>query len=164
MTRVPMAHVTLVRALARYQQLSRSAARPSAAGVPAPTTASAVDSLEEEAREAVEIEARMGRADDEVWKPFTVDLVVRPGFHLNANPAGDPALVSTAVAGVLGGVRHVRYPPGVPERGLPVYRGQVRIDGEVEHRGGGAAAVEVTFQACDEDRCLPPVTRVVRLR
>ena len=28
----------------------------------------------------------------------------------------------------------------------------------------GAAAVELAYQACDERRCLPPVTRLVRLR
>jgi hypothetical protein len=38
------------------------------------------------------------------------------------------------------------------------------IEGEVERRGGGAVSVEVAFQACDEGRCLPAVTRIVRLR
>jgi hypothetical protein len=123
-----------------------------------------VDALEDEARDAVEIEARLGQGADEVWKPFVVELVVRPGFHVNANPANDPALVPTGVSGVVGGVRDVRYPPGEDEARVPVYRGRVRIEGEVEHRGGGAAAIEVTYQACDESRCLPPVSRVVRLR
>jgi hypothetical protein len=112
----------------------------------------------------VEIEARLGQSAEDVWKPFVVELVVRSGFHVNANPTNDPALVPTAVGGVLGGVRNVRYPSGEGEAGVPVYRGRVRIEGEVEHRGGGASAVEVTFQACDDSRCLPPVSRVVRLR
>jgi hypothetical protein len=47
---------------------------------------------------------------------------------------------------------------------VPVYRGRVVIEGEIEHRGGGAPAVEVRYQACDDSRCLPPVTRIVRLR
>jgi uncharacterized protein YyaL (SSP411 family) len=160
-TRAPLGHVTLVRALARLAEetLGPSASAPEVAAPPP----SAVEGLEDEAREAVEIEARLGQNVDEVWKPFTVDLVVRSGFHLNANPTDDPALVPTSVSGVLGPVRNLRYPPAEREGGLPVYRGRVRIEGEVEHRGGGAAAVEVTFQACDESRCLPAVSRLVRL-
>jgi hypothetical protein len=38
------------------------------------------------------------------------------------------------------------------------------IEGEVERRGGGAGSVELVYQACDDARCLPPVTRIVRLR
>jgi hypothetical protein len=38
------------------------------------------------------------------------------------------------------------------------------IEGEIEQRGSGAPAVEVRFQACDDARCLPPVSRIVRLR
>jgi uncharacterized protein YyaL (SSP411 family) len=162
MTRAPMAHVTLVRALPRLAEgTPRVVAPVPKVAAPAP---SAVEGLEDEAREAVEIEARLGRDADEVWKPFTVELEVRSGFHLNANPTDDPALIPTSVSGVLGPVRNLRYPPAEREGGLPVYRGRVRIEGEIEHRGGGAAAVEVTFQACDESRCLPPVSRVVRLR
>jgi hypothetical protein len=122
-----------------------------------------MDVLEDEARDAVEIEGHLGAGAEGVWHPFTVELEVRSGFHVNANPTDDPTLVSTAITGVLGPVRNVRYPPGDREGGVPVYRGRVSIEGEVEHRGGGAAAVEVTFQACDERRCLPPVSRLVRL-
>jgi hypothetical protein len=163
MTRAPLAHVTLVRALRRLGTAT-SPAREAPAAPRAAAAPSAVDALEDEARDAVEIEARLGQGEDEVWKPFTVELNVRPGFHVNAHSTDDPALVATAVSGVLGPVRHVRYPPGEGEGGVPVYAGRVRIEGEIEHRGGGASAVEVTFQACDESRCLPPVSRVVRLR
>jgi hypothetical protein len=47
---------------------------------------------------------------------------------------------------------------------VPVYRGRVALEGEIERKGGGAAGLEVSYQACDETRCLPPVSRVVRLR
>ena len=123
-----------------------------------------MEALEDEAREAVEIEGRLGSGEDEVWRPFTVDLVIGRGFHVNPNPAPDPALVATAVSGVIGAVRHVAYPAGgALESGTVGYRGRVRIEGEIEHRGGGAAAVEVIYQACDDQRCLPPVSRMVRL-
>jgi hypothetical protein len=65
-------------------------------------------------------------------------------------------------------VRALRYPaPETWDGGagpVPVYRGRVAFEGEIERRGGGAAGVEVSYQACDEARCLPPVSRVVRLR
>ena len=123
-----------------------------------------MEALEDEARDAVEIEARLGTGEDEFWRPFTVDLAIRPGFHVNPNPAPEPGLIATTISGVLGPVRHLRYPAGDPGEGAAGgYRGRVRIEGEIEHRGGGAAAVEVVFQACDDRRCLPPVSRVVRL-
>ena len=112
----------------------------------------------------VEVEGRLGSSEDEIWKPFTVDLEIRGGFHVNANPTKDQSLVATTVTAVLGSLRNVRYPsaePGV--EGAPGYRGRVRIEGEIERRAGGAQSVELAYQACDESRCLPAVTRLVRL-
>ena len=94
-------------------------------------------------------------------------MTVRKGWHVNANPAG-PGLVPTAVAGVVGRLRNVRYPAGEVWDGgggpVAVYRGRVTIEGEVERQGSGAGGIEVGYQACDDARCLPPVTRIVRLR
>jgi hypothetical protein len=93
--------------------------------------------------------------------------VVRKGWHTNANPAAE-GLVPTSVKGVLGRVRNLRYPPGEPSTGggdaVSVYQGTVAIEGEIEHRSGGAPAVEIGYQACDASRCLPVVARIVRLR
>jgi uncharacterized protein YyaL (SSP411 family) len=166
MRQAPLAHVTLVRALERLLALpAGQAARPTPAA--ASPAVPAAESLEDEARAVVEIDARLGRGEDEEWKPFRVELGIARGFHLNANPAGG-GLVPTSVAGVVGRVREVRYPAGEAlgdrERPVPVYRGRVAIEGEIEHQGGGAPAIEVTFQACDETRCLPAVARIVRLR
>jgi hypothetical protein len=140
--------------------VSAAAAKPSV-GPPAP------DALEEEAYEAAAIDARLGSSDDDDWKPFRVEIEVRKGWHVNANPAGR-GLVPTGIGGVVGRVRNVRYPAGESWNGgagpVPVYRGRVTIEGEVERRGGGAAGLEVTYQACDDSRCLPPVARIVRLR
>jgi uncharacterized protein YyaL (SSP411 family) len=178
---VPLAHVTLVRALEAFRELDRSllsAPRPPEAEVapapaegaaaPAPAASAApAPSLEDEAYEALEVEASLGRSDDEEWKPFRLELAFRRGWHANANSAG-PGLMPTKVSGVLGRLRNVRYPEGQPWDGgggpVPVYAGRVVIEGEIEHRGGGAPAVEVEYQACDESRCLPSVTRIVRLR
>jgi uncharacterized protein YyaL (SSP411 family) len=170
MEQAPLAHVTLARALERLLTAPRPEdarprapeARPTVAEAPA-----AAEALEEEAYEAAEIEGRLGSSDDDDWKPFRVEIALRKGWHLNANPAG-PGLVATAVAGVVGGLRNVRYPAGEPWDGgagpVPVYRGRFVIEGEIERRGGGASGVEVSYQACDDTRCLPPVARIVRLR
>jgi uncharacterized protein YyaL (SSP411 family) len=173
MERAPLAHVTLVRALQRFLATPRPRVAAGTRTAPPPAVApSGVGSpggrsLEDEAREAVEIDARLGSAREEEWKPFRVELEIVRGWHLNANPAGD-GLVATSVGGVLGRVRKVRYPAGETWEGgaspVPVYRGRVAIEGEIEHRGGGAPGVEVSYQACDETRCLPPVTRILRLR
>jgi uncharacterized protein YyaL (SSP411 family) len=160
--RAPLAHVTLVRALARLGGLPPGA-RQEARAEPGPRV-SATEALEDEARAVVEVTGELGRADDDVWKPFTLDLDIQSGFHVNPHPVHDPNLVATSVAGVLGKLRNVRYPEAAAgKEGGPVWRGRVRIEGEIEHRGGGAAAVEIVYQACDEGRCLPPVSRLVRL-
>lgn len=167
-TRAPIAHVTLIRGLTR---LGSDSAFSEAPTPPPPRpqdeapTPSALDALEEEAREVVEVEGSLGRADDETWKPFTLDLEIRPGFHVNGNTTEDPSLVATTVKAILGDVRKLKFP--AVERGqdgASGYRGRVRIEGEIERRGGGASSVELAYQACDDSRCLPPVTRIVRLR
>jgi hypothetical protein len=185
MAQAPFAHVTLVRALERLRDVRRTTlvapgggaartarprrARPEASPAPAApeSTASPGPSLEEEAYDAVDVVATLGSSEDEEWKPFQVEIEVKRGWHLNASPAG-AGLEPTAVKGVLGRVRNVRYPEGEAWDGgagkVPVYRGRVRIQGEIEHRGGGAPAVELTYQACDDARCLPAATRIVRLR
>jgi hypothetical protein len=169
MTQAPLAHVTLARALDRLLAAPRTAV---AAAVPAALAKAAPaapppDALEDEAYEAVELDGRLGTSEDDEWKPFRLEISVRKGWHVNANPAGS-GLVPTAVAGLVGGVRAVRYPAAETWDGgagpVPVYRGRVTIEGEVERRGGGASGVEVSYQACDDARCLPPVSRVVRLR
>ena len=72
--------------------------------------------------------------------------------------------MATTVTAVLGSLRNVRYPSAEPgAEGPPGYRGRVRIEGEIERRAGGAQSVELAYQACDESRCLPAVTRLVRL-
>jgi uncharacterized protein YyaL (SSP411 family) len=176
MTEAPLAHVTLVRALERLRALpeakaSTLAATPAGASAPAaekaPAAPSATEALEEEAYAAVEIDGRLGTSEDDAWKPFRIELDVKKGWHVNAAPAG-AGLVPVRVTGVIGGVRGVRYPTGAPWNGgggaVPVYSGRVVIEGEIERRGGGAVSVELSYQACDEARCLPPVARIVRLR
>jgi uncharacterized protein YyaL (SSP411 family) len=172
MVQAPLAHVTLVRALERFRGLARPTAtdRPAlaqATGTSAAAAVPAASTLADEAEDAVEIAGKLGSAAEDDWKPFRVELVIKKGWHTNANPASE-GLLPTSVAGVLGRVRAVRYPAGEAWDGgggtVSVYQGRVAIEGEIEHPGGGAPAIEVVYQACDASRCLPTVTRIVRLR
>ena len=187
-SRMPLAHVTLVRALLRREAAAGTPAARAAptpmAPAPAPgpaavarqggvqTSGSAMEDLEDEAREAVEVVGRLAGGHEPV-RGFSVELKVRKGFHVYANPTGVPeaagaaAPTPTTLASVLGRAVDVRYPPGEldPAAGeaVRVYRGRVTIEGRVEMPRTGAPSLELSYQVCDDSRCLPPVTRLVRL-
>ena len=181
MTQAPIAHVTLVRALERLRQLERPAASsprvvgpsaapeagPAGAPVAEPAVAAPQPSLEDEAYDAVEVPASSAAARTRSGS--------RSGSSSSCAAAGTRTRTLRRRAsrrrrsrGVLGRLRNVRYPAGESWDGgagpVPVYRGRVVIEGEIEHRGGGAPAVELAYQACDDARCLPAVTRIVRLK
>jgi uncharacterized protein YyaL (SSP411 family) len=94
---------------------------------------------------------------------FRVFLVVKEGWHINANPASSPYLIPTEIQG---DVRNVSYPPGksmtfaFSKEPLSVYDGEVMLEGEANQ---DAAAVTLVYQACDDTRCLSPVSRALRL-
>jgi uncharacterized protein len=94
---------------------------------------------------------------------FRVFLRVKEGWHINANPASSPYLIPTEIQG---SVRNVSYPPGKPmtfafsEAPLSVYDGEVAIELEIER---GATELTLVYQACDDTRCLSPVSRELLL-
>jgi uncharacterized protein YyaL (SSP411 family) len=160
MSAMPLAHVSLVRAWHRWR------ATPGAS-TPARSAPVATEALEDTARDVVEVSGQL-TAGPGPWRPFVVELAIRPGWHLNAHPASLPSLVATSLGPVLGQLRGLRYPAGEPfgpaTEPISVYRGRVMLVGEIEPPVGGAPSLELTYQACDDRRCLPPVTRLVRLR
>jgi uncharacterized protein len=99
------------------------------------------------------------------WRPFRLALDIALGWHLNANPASEAFLVPTELRGDGGlELRDVRYPEGEKAdmpytggQGLGIYRGIVELTGELRGQG----RLLLTYQPCDETRCLPPVTREV---
>ncbi len=126
--------------------------------------AEAPTSLDRLAQEVVASGVRLSgppRADG--WRPFELEIEIREGWHLNANPASLEFLVPTRVAGA---VRALAYPagesfrPAFADAELSVYSGRTSIAGEIAPDGG---ALELTYQACDERRCLAPVTRRLEL-
>ncbi|HEX2252908.1 MAG TPA: DUF255 domain-containing protein [Thermoanaerobaculia bacterium] len=130
--------------------------RPSAAASP----------LQAEAEGTGRVEADLSPADADGWRRFRVELALGEGWHANASTVADPALVATALEGENAELRGVRWPDGEPlaEGGPAVYRGAVAITGEARAVGDGAAALVLTWQPCDDTRCLPPVRRTVPLR
>ncbi len=155
----PLGHVTLTRAAARLAaepvrpRPLTPAAPPAAAPVPAAGAARAAD----EAAQAVTVRGRLDRTAPGAWKPFTLELAIREGFHLNANPPLLRFMTPTEVRSAENAVRELRYPK------LDRYEGRVMIEGEVETREDRPAVVSLSYQACDEDRCLLPQSREVVL-
>jgi len=130
------------------------------------TAGAGVAKLEHEAEKLVRVHLDLqgGAAEGaEGWRPFRLALDIAPGWHLQANPATEEYLVPTEVQAEGGEVRNVRYPTGEPftsrfsEQAIAVYSGRVEIAGEVS----GAGRLVLTYQPCDEARCLPPVERRV---
>jgi uncharacterized protein YyaL (SSP411 family) len=122
-----------------------------------------VASIGDLAREVVQVSASYaGDADGDGYRPFRVELDIREGWHVNANPASLDFLIPTKVDGE---VREVRYPDGesfsfefAPEE-IVVYGGRTAIFGEALESAG---ELSVTYQACDDRRCLPPVVLEIK--
>ena len=102
-----------------------------------------------------------GKAFDEV----TVTLTVKPGWHINANPASFAYLIPTSV--VFDGIKpqSVRYPAAIQFKArftptvIEVYEGKVNIVAEFA-KGvlpkNSTLRVTLSTQACDDTVCLPP--------
>ena len=94
---------------------------------------------------------------------LVVRLAIDEGWHVNANPASFPFLIPTQVE-VAGDGRsvEVRYPPGRPFRprfspdAISVYEGTVDIPVVLADPSDPPERLELRFQACDAQRCLPP--------
>ena len=132
--------------------------------------ATGTETVAREAEEVVTASVRLGEAGEAAgaWRPFTVRLEIAAGWHVNANPASQEFLIPTAVEAADGEVRAVAYPEGerfrfaFAEDELAVYSGTVEIPGELRVADG--ARLRVTYQPCDDERCLPPVTREIPVR
>jgi hypothetical protein len=126
------------------------------------------DGLSGEARGVVESSLRLDAEDSSGGRAFYVTLEIAEGWHLNANPASLDFLVPTSLAITDGESPDIEYPAGeivrfaFAEEALRVYQGTVTLRGRLPTKFSGDS-VELTYQACDLDRCLPPVTRRLTL-
>ena len=148
----------------------RVGAEGEAAEADSKSAAGATGALAGEARRAVTIDAEVGAPGEGGWRPFRLVLTIAPGWHVNANPASDPYLIPTEVKGKGGTVRGLLYPapeqlqPSYAAEPIAIYQGKVEVTGEVHADQPGAdAGLLLTYQACDAERCLPPVTREVEI-
>jgi uncharacterized protein YyaL (SSP411 family)/Zn-dependent protease with chaperone function len=181
--RTPLAVPTLALAVLRYQEASAETPAAAVAAATASGGATTIDpgaaGPERQALAVVGAEAHLlakrplgagdggdrgggGRGDRE-WRRFEVTMQIRDGWHVNANPPSLPFLVPTRIGGE---VRGLAYPPAgrfrsafAPDE-LAVYSGQAVIRGEAAPRATG---LELTYQACNDRLCLPPVTRSLPL-
>jgi uncharacterized protein YyaL (SSP411 family) len=109
-----------------------------------------------------------------------VHLDIRPGWHINANPASREYLIPTSLtlnADLPVEVAGIDYPEGglfftaALGETLKVYEGQVALRARLQMARAAAVGKEgelrllVQYQACDQARCLPPaeLRRSVRL-
>ena len=121
------------------------------------------------------VKARLLRASATDPGRFRVEIEIDEGWHVNANPASLDFLIPTTIEGVDGlETRPIEYPKGQRFRPafvsdpIEVYEGRLEIPVELagDVRDGRTAVgaeerqdeprVALRFQACDEERCLPP--------
>ena len=125
-------------------------------------TPGAPGDLDAEARQAVRVRARFEdeAGEKDGWRPFRLELAIRDGWHVNANPASHEFLIPTRAEGKGSELREVSYPEAGTLRAdyadeeISVYEGSVELSGELR----GEPTLAVTWQACDAERCLRPVT------
>ena len=94
-------------------------------------------------------------------------LSILDGFHINAhNTGGDlPLIATTLTADVPGAV--VEYPPGEEQRfafseqPIRVYSGEIMLLVRFPNppHPDSSVRLSLTYQACDDSACLPPVTK-----
>jgi thiol:disulfide interchange protein DsbD len=103
---------------------------------------------------------------------LAIEIRITPPWHINANPASEEFLVATEVAFSLPDgitLRGIAYPEGIEktlefaEGALRLYEGTVYIGAVVDVAdqvplGTSNITATVTYQACDNEKCLLPQT------
>ncbi len=147
--------------------LALAAWRHSQGSSPTAATPSAVSRLEAEAQRVVAstVTTTALEHEDRAGRLITVHLKIADGWHLNANPASDELLIPTQLEASEGDLEAISYPPGEPlkpafaKQEISVYQGTVSLTGTFY----GSHGLRLIFQACDDQRCLPPVSRQLTL-
>jgi uncharacterized protein YyaL (SSP411 family) len=107
---------------------------------------------------------------------LTVDLAIRPGWHVNAHQTLQEDLIPTVVtlekavpgwrSGEVSYPQPVRKTLGFQSEPLALYEGQVRITMKLRQTDPDIAAplipVVLRLQACDDSICLPPERHVLQ--
>ena len=108
-----------------------------------------------------------------------IHLEIAEGWHVNANPASQDMLIPTSVSldsDASAKVLSVDYPQGeivhfdFSEESLSVYEGKITIPmmlqlkSDVSHKNDLPLDLELHYQACNDEVCLEPTTRRIRLK
>jgi hypothetical protein len=98
-----------------------------------------------------------------------VHVEVMAGFHVNANVASQD-LIPTSIAAAGVEISDIHYPPGevkkfpFAEEPIRVYEGAFTITLRFKQPpASDKLTVRLTYQACNEDSCLPPITKQFEL-
>lgn len=114
-------------------------------------------------------------------RPFDIEvqLEIGDGWHINANPASDDFLIPTTLSvspDAAVEVISASYPKGKPlkfsynDDPLSVYEGVLTIHMQLQMKPGVSREeafpvnLNLEYQACDDQRCLPPSTDSIQLK
>jgi hypothetical protein len=128
---------------------------------PGPWRGDRVESPQEVAANIVSMQA--------AWvnpKELHVQLAIADGYHINAHQA-EKDLIATQLTIAGQEVESISYPEGerrrfpFADREIAVYSGAVTIAAKFRKSMTGQPPVRmgIAYQACDEQACLPPVTK-----
>ena len=113
-------------------------------------------------------------------RPFDIEvqLEIDEGWHINANPASDDFLIPSTVSvspDATVQVLSIKYPKGklldlsFSDQPLSVYEGVLTIQMQLQLKPGVSREeafpvnLNLEYQACDDQRCLPPSTNTIQL-
>jgi uncharacterized protein YyaL (SSP411 family) len=124
------------------------------------------DDVTQESQSVVTVTSEIERREAANTCVISVDVVIRPGWHINANPASDESLIPTELMTTSDGLAFLEtsYPDSKPlvtdfsEESIAVYEGTARITATVNIPQGQPIenALVLRVQACDLTRCLLP--------
>jgi uncharacterized protein len=95
-------------------------------------------------------------------------LTILNDFHINSHAAARGMIATNVTASGID-VDAIDYPPGAErelafaDEAMRVYEGQVIIVLHLKHPPKGSFRLAVSYQACDESACLPPVTKAAEI-
>ncbi|MEE8138324.1 MAG: DUF255 domain-containing protein [Thermoanaerobaculia bacterium] len=159
----PDAVKMLALAARRFHQHQAGGAAPSAVEAPPAAGAAA-------AAAKVVASLGLGAGGEGGWRPFRLRLTIQPGWHLYAHAASAQHLRPTAVEGEGVALRRLEYPAGRTARlgsvgeEVEVYEKSVEVRGELRVEGDGSPTLKVSYQACDDRRCLAPSELALPIR
>ena len=161
--RTPEAVKMMTLAAGRFHHVQAKGGAPSGAVAPAAAETGSVD-------DQVTASLHLGASSEDGWRSFRLRLSIEPGWHLYAHSASGEHLPPTRVDGREVALRGLEYPVGrEAELGsaggaVPIYEETVEVLGELRVEGGESASLRVSYQACDDRRCLAPAELVVPIR